>query len=178
MGVTDWIQLIGILVSLAIGAVSIVIAVKTLKQNSRMIEESTRPYITVYFETINAGSAKGFFIVKNFGQTGAYITDFRCDDDFLKIEQRSESIEKEFTLLNGTFLAPIQAKRLIFWPKGSPDRPATFYISYKSEDKIYKETVTLNIANECKIPIYRTSTKDAELQTISYAMQEMVERHL
>lgn len=48
--ISDWIQFIGVMVSFAVGIASIIIAVITLRQNSKMIAESTRPYIVVQFE--------------------------------------------------------------------------------------------------------------------------------
>ena len=41
--ISDWIEFCGVLVSMFIGIVSIVVAVLTLRQNSKMIAESTRP---------------------------------------------------------------------------------------------------------------------------------------
>ena len=46
--VSDVIEIVGIIASLITSIVAIAISVKTLKQNSRMIEDSTRPYVSVY----------------------------------------------------------------------------------------------------------------------------------
>ena len=63
--VSDIIEAIGILVSLATSVVAIFISVKTLKQNSDMIEESTRPVISVYAQSINPGVPMFYLVVKN-----------------------------------------------------------------------------------------------------------------
>ena len=47
MTTTDIIEIIGIIASTTVSIVAIVISVMTLKQNNKMIEESTRPYVVV-----------------------------------------------------------------------------------------------------------------------------------
>lgn len=49
MTTTDIIEIIGIIASTTVSIVAIVISVMTLKQNSKMIEESTRPYVVFSF---------------------------------------------------------------------------------------------------------------------------------
>ena len=49
---SDVIEILGIIASLITSVIAIVISVKTLHQNSQMIEESTRPYIVVYSQTL------------------------------------------------------------------------------------------------------------------------------
>ena len=55
LALSDIIEIVGIIVSAIVSIVAIVISVKTLKQtqitneqNNRMLEESTRPYVTIY----------------------------------------------------------------------------------------------------------------------------------
>ena len=67
--ISDWIQFIGVMVSFAVGIASIIIAVITLRQNSKMIAESTRPYIVVQFERAYTSTLRCYFVVKNYGQT-------------------------------------------------------------------------------------------------------------
>lgn len=45
---SDVIDLIGIFASLFIGVIAIIISILSLRQNSKMIEESTRPNIQIY----------------------------------------------------------------------------------------------------------------------------------
>ena len=49
---TDYVQIIGIILSFLIGIIAIVISIATLKQNNKMIEESTRPFICIYTKMI------------------------------------------------------------------------------------------------------------------------------
>lgn len=50
--------------SFAVGIASIIIAVITLRQNSKMIAESTRPYIVVQFERAYTSTLRCYFVVK------------------------------------------------------------------------------------------------------------------
>ncbi len=47
--------------------------------NNRMIEESTRPYITIYPYIYNPGTMLYGLIIKNSGPTGCVIDSFECD---------------------------------------------------------------------------------------------------
>ena len=79
--VSDCIELLGILISLATSIVAIVISLKTLKQNSKMIEDSTRPNIGVYLASTYIKSISCYLVVKNFGQSSAFIESFTYDFD-------------------------------------------------------------------------------------------------
>ncbi len=53
---SDIIQLFGIIASLITSIVAITISLVTLRQNSKMIEDASRPIISIYGESINPGS--------------------------------------------------------------------------------------------------------------------------
>lgn len=176
MRLSDWIQFAGVIVALVIGIISIVISVNTLKQNSKMIEESTRPYIVVYHDIFNDGSAKGIFIVKNFGKTGAYITKFSCDQELKSLQNPNYSLKQKFSYLNDTFLAPGESKKFPIIRPEPTDHPITFLLSYQSGHKTYTDTFKINLENDTHIPMLRANTKGDELKTISFATQEIAER--
>lgn len=71
---SDVIQLIGILASLITSIIAIIISVLTLKQNSKTIDETSRPYVAIYAKTTNFQSPHYYLVVKNFGQSGATIS--------------------------------------------------------------------------------------------------------
>lgn len=66
---SDKVQVVGIIVSAVISVIAIFISVLTLRQNSKMIEESSRPVISIYSQSINAGTPMLFIVVKNFGSS-------------------------------------------------------------------------------------------------------------
>ena len=105
--ISDIIEICGIAASLITGIVAIIISIKTLKQNSKMIEESTRPYITIYFQTTTVRTPRAYFVIKNFGNTGATISSITCDYDLKKCSLDSRATL--FTHISNTFLAPQQS---------------------------------------------------------------------
>lgn len=76
---SDIINIISIIASLIPSIVAIVISIKSLRQNNKMIEASSRPYISIYVESITLCEQTSFFVIKNFGNTPAYINDFQYD---------------------------------------------------------------------------------------------------
>ena len=68
MTTTDIIEIIGIIASTTVSIVAIVISVMTLKQNSKMIKESTRPYVVVCGKTANYQEPRFYLIIKTMDQ--------------------------------------------------------------------------------------------------------------
>lgn len=89
---SDVIQLIGILASLITSIIAIIISVLTLKQNSKMIDETSRPYVAIYAKTTNFQSTQYYLVIKNFGQTGATISSIKCSPDITPFSIRSDRI--------------------------------------------------------------------------------------
>ena len=48
MEVSDWINVILCILSFILAVISVITVIITLKQNSKMIKNSTRPYVVVY----------------------------------------------------------------------------------------------------------------------------------
>ena len=74
-----------------------------------MIEESTRPFVSVYTDEINTGDPFFYLVVKNFGKSTAYITKFEYDFDFngcYKIRNDRDYLQQ----LNNAVLAPGQPR--------------------------------------------------------------------
>lgn len=82
MSIEILVNMILCILSFILAAISVVTVAVTLRQNNRMIEKSTRPYISVYTDEINTGNPLFYLIIKNFGKSPAYITKFESDFDF------------------------------------------------------------------------------------------------
>lgn len=174
--VSDIIQIIGILVSLITSIIAIIISIVTVRQNSKMIEESSRAIISVYTQSINTGTPMLYLVVRNFGQAPASIHKFdynfnfencykfRADRDYLKD-------------LIGVTLAPGQAK-ICTIDYNKIDHPVTFSIEYTSIGKSYKDFFTVDLKAGADLPVPKTATKDAELRAISYTLQELLQKKL
>ena len=179
MTVSDWINLVLSILSFILAAISVVTVVITLRQNNRMIEETNRPYITIYGDETNFSTPQFYIVIKNFGKTGATITQLKCDIDLSKYSYQTGITP--FKNINGTMLAPnqnivcnIDNKEL-----GKDNvEIINFTISYTANGKIYNENYPVNYFALKKNITTKSSTQDKELKTISYVLQEMVQKDL
>lgn len=179
MSISDWINLSLSILSLILAITSIITVVLTLKQNNKMIESNTRPYISVYGDMTNFANLQFYIIVKNFGKSGAVIKDFTCDIDLKKYNYGIKVTP--FECIKGTLLAPNQnIVCSIDYKKLSADNIniLNFTIEYEFCGKVYKENYPVNYGAFRKNITTKTSTKDKELKTISYTLQEMVQKDL
>lgn len=130
MDTSTIVNIILCVLSFILAAISVVTVVITLRQNNKMIEESTRPVISVYTDEINAGNPFFYLIVKNFGKSPAYITKFEYDFDFkgcYKIRNDRDYLEG----LNNAVLAPGQS-RICTLDYAKIDKEVTFTLEYHS----------------------------------------------
>ena len=81
MDVSIIINIVLSILSFVLAVISVITVVITLKQNNKMIENSTRPYIVIYGRYTNFQDPTYYLVVKNMGQTGASISGFSCDID-------------------------------------------------------------------------------------------------
>ena len=180
LSVSDKINIISIVATTFISLASLYIAMVTLKQNNKMMEGSTRPYVVVYGAVTNFQSPIYKIIVKNFGQSGALITNFETDHDLIDFnfgygtKRPSENLCGTFIAPNQSFVCAIDYKKIL----DKEVNKINFRISYEFEDKIYNESIDLNVFAELDILSPRASTTDKELKIISYTLQDMVDKSL
>ena len=177
LSISDIIQLCGVFASLVTGIIAIIISVVTLHQNSKMIEESTRPYIAIYQNYCFCLSLTSYLVLKNFGQTGATITKFTCSPSL-----KNSAIDNRmpFEHIVGTFIAPSQSiKATLDFSKSFPENKIyNIAIEYKTGKRLYADSIPVNLSAMSDAPIMRANTRDKELQTISYALQDISEKML
>ena len=173
---SDIIQILGIIASFLTALVAIIISLVTMRQNSKMIEESSRAIISIYPQSINTGTPMLFIVIKNFGNSQAIIHKFDYDFDFTDCYKfRSErDYLKDFV---GSTLAPGQS-RICGLDYTKLTRPVTFSLEYQSGSKKYRETFTVDLQAGVNIPVPKTATSGKELHTISYTLQEMLQKNL
>jgi hypothetical protein len=176
MTLSDILQVVAILSTSILSIVSIIISVITLRKNSKMIEETTRPILSIYGSSINSGTPALYLVVKNFGSSAAIITKFDYDYDFSNCYRSSRDTDFLKYLINCT-IAPGQS-RICLLDYNKIDRPVTFDIAYKSTSKTYKESLTIDIKAGTAMITAKNDTKDKELSTISYTLQEMLQKNL
>lgn len=135
MTVSDAIQLSGILVSLITSIVAIIISLITIRQNSRMIKNATRPYIVVYNDFVSgAGMPIQFLVIRNFGQTAATIKS-------LEITPKVDVMYSDelFANMANQIIAPEQSYSTAFKLKDLSTH-LTVHVVYSSGKKIFSET--------------------------------------
>lgn len=162
--------------SFILAAVSVVTVVITLKQNNRMIESSTRPYIVVYGYVTNFGSLQYTIAIKNFGNSAARIEEFSPSIDLDKIAINPNENRTPFNNIVGTLIPPnFSITRDVAW-NGHPEK-IDFKIRYISNGKQYEDTFSLQYNIELNDSHGKVSSGDP-LKNISYTVQEYVKRNI
>lgn len=160
--------------SFILAAISIVTVVITLRQNNKMIENSSRPYVCVYFDYMQCGEPTGYFVVKNFGASSAFIDSLTYNDVIQNHPKSLADISTIFDGLSGNSIAPGQkflAPFKLYEYRGSA---AIFDIHYHSGRKHYSEHFEIAVDNYGKLVKPRLVNK--EYHAISYPLQEISER--
>ena len=179
MDISVIVNIILCVLSFILAVISVVTVVITLRQNSKMIDNSTRPYIAVYQGVTNFQSPHFYICVKNFGQSGAVITSFNCDSNLKDYAYDATYIP--FLHFAGSFLAPSQSFIAQLDPVKvfkSDVSAFVFSVEYKCGDKLYSDSFTINLAADSDLVHIRACTDGKELRTISYALQDIAEKLL
>lgn len=176
MDASTVINIILCVLSFVLAAISVVIVVITLRQNSKMLEESTRPVISVYTQVINPGVPMLYLVVKNFGNSTAYMTKFETDFDFTDCYKfhGSRNYIEDF---NHCVIAPGQS-RICILDYDKLTKPVNFSISYKSSVRTYNEEFCVDLRAASELPTSKYATVGKELMSISYSLQEMLLKNL
>lgn len=178
MTLSDKINLTLAIGSFLLAALSIITILVTIRQNSKMIEASTRPNVVIYGTYTDVQNPNYYLIIKNFGSSSALITDFQYSDNL-----------KDYTLADGFIplsdvkgfcLAPNQSIMSNIDPlKIEPNMNSfEFDITYKSSTHRYTDHFSINPGTDVPNIRLRASTENKELKIISYCLQELIERML
>lgn len=175
----DWVALATMLITAFATTSSIIIAINTLKQNNKMIEESTRPVITIYKEVIHINSPMEYLIVKNFGSSSAKVDDIIFDEEkFKKISKLSSTVKyrNPFPFLIDSQIAPGQSFKIPIKTMDTDIESIEFVLKYSSSIKSYTETALVQLKQDSGIYRLKFHTEANELKTISNTLQELVNR--
>lgn len=173
---SDIIQLIGIACTTIASIVAIVISVLNLKQSTKMMEASSRPYIGIYGLSTYIRDRFYYIIIKNLGQSTAHIQSLTYDFDLSKLS-RHEGFEP-FSRLEGATIVPGQAYRCVIDFDKVTLREIShinFHIVYSSGKHIYDEWLCLKIdANLGNLEAQQNPNKVAKsLEVIAATLQDM-----
>ena len=164
------------IVSSFLAFISVVTVIITIRQNHKMIESATRPYISIYGESINPGSPMFYIVIKNFGSSPAVMTKFASDFDFTGC-YCFQTDRNFLSIMSKAIIAPGQSRICRLDYDKIPD-DISFSLEYLSGRKRYSEKFTVNIKAGAEMVTSKVDTKDKELRTISYSLQEMLQKSL
>lgn len=179
MRLSDWINLCLAILSLLLSIISVVTVVITLRQNKKMIESTSRPYVVIYGEITNFSNLMFYIVMKNYGKSGAKIKKLSCDVDLSRYSYSPSIVP--FGHIENTMLAPNQniICNLDFLQLNRDNvETLNFIIEYEFCGKTYTESFPVNYAVFRKNLVTKASTPNKELKTISYAIQELVQKNL
>lgn len=177
MLISDWINIFLCILSFILAAISVVTVVITLRQNNKMIENSSRPYVVAVAQITNFQSPSLYLVIKNYGNSGATVKDVKFSIDLTKYSYSKQLTP--FSNISNTFIAPNQAIPCsINNTEMAKDGFKSFDVKIEYTDGIhnYSETYPINFAGLAKNIQTRASTKDKELKIISYTLQDLVEK--
>lgn len=181
----DSIEIFGIIVGVFISVAAVIVALisnkiskETLLANNRMIEESTRPYLTIYPYIYNPGTMLYGLIIKNSGPTGCVIDSFESDYKYFSDSVHGlNNVSIEQTLI-GLTLGPNQSKIIHLDRHDLPDLPINFTFSYRSTSNTYSDSASVDFNAGIAIPSISGSTEGKELQRIYEVLLEMLRRNI
>lgn len=174
INLSDTIQLVGIMLSLITGVIAIIISVLSLRQNSKMIENSSRPYIGIYGAGVYVKPPSYYIVVKNFGHSRATITSFTYDFDLAKCvsdgrsKEPFQDIEKSTLLPGQSYHCTIDIKKTL-----KQTKLINFHVSYDSGAKQYNDEICLNLDALSGNYISHKTPPGEELSVISETLQDM-----
>lgn len=152
--------------------VSVVISVFTLKQNSKMIEESFRPYLTAEIEHIG----NVFYLrFKNYGQASAIIDCIKLDDNAKKVQV--ENFKGVYDDFCGNTIPPRYSFMTCILQDNvtGEENKIAVDIQYHSSVKKYKEHVDINLSAYKRLLESRRSIDDKNANVvIGKTLQDLV----
>lgn len=161
--------------SFVLALISVVTVISMIKQNNRMLEASSRPYISVYFDYVNMGEPIGYFVIKNFGNSSAKITSISYNEVVKKQPTTLCKVTDILDGLVGNSIAPGQKFLLPVRLFETPDGTCEFNIKYSSNTKPYHEKFEIITSQFGKLSKSRIKNDNSD-KLISYPLQEIAER--
>lgn len=128
--------------SFILALISIYFVIITLKQNNKMLEEASRPYIAIFFTTTTIHKRQNYFVIKNYGKSAGRIEKFIYPDKIKTSIQRCKDVKAQFECIENMVIAPGQSILLPYDTRNDPSHIFEFEITYSSNSS--KGTYTEN----------------------------------
>ena len=178
MELSDQIQFALLIVTSLTSIISIFISVATLRQNNKMIEESSKASIIFYVEHIRY-SNKFFLTIKNFGNSAGLLLDIKINPNL--DYSRIPGYEMEHPLLTDSknvLLAPNQKISSWFSFADYPDKEFDVELRFKTLDKIctYKYKIDLNYSQSIeRLTKWRFDDSDDTHKQVLYYINDSIQ---
>ena len=146
-----------------------------------MFDEFTRPQLVVYTTNITLQNSTQYFVLKNIGKTSANILSFNPNIDLLEYVWGNPKTRRPFSNIVGGLLAPGQKCMFAMDQEAVMKMGNTLeiIIEYKSTTgKIYSDKTSVRLDAAYDLSTIKTYREKGELATISFALQEMLEKHI
>lgn len=132
--------------SFALAVISVITVVITLRQNNKMLESNSRPYVVAYL-VYQEASSHIYLCIKNFGKTSAVVKSLNINPEFSLHKKTSNE------LMNDTMLAPNQQLHFLVLNEDKEkiihEGVFEFSVDIKYQDcctnRIYSETYKMNM---------------------------------
>lgn len=139
---SDIINIILTVAALSVSVVAVVISYKTLRQNTKMIEETTRPQVQIYPVFLDGIL---YIIIKNYGASEAYIDELTCSHFFTSAETMSDKLEGDiFSKAKGAILSSGYSIKCPLLGYNIRSEIFDFHIRYHSSTKTYAANFSFN----------------------------------
>lgn len=178
MDIATKVNIVLCILSFALAVISIITVIITLRQNSKMIESSSRPYLSIYVSHIYCTDCIDYLVLKNFGNSSATIIDFHCNVDLKTAAYDGthipfEHIVDQSICPNEKFSVPLKLYELC----KNTDK-LSFSVRYSSGKKCYSENISISLPAFADYPIMSADPKGRELEALSRSLQDICEKML
>ena len=158
---------------------------EVIEQNNIMIENATRPYISIYGQSINCNGKPHFYLViKNSGASPATVTSFSYSPDLSKSYSIPDPPRDFLSDIAKSTIAPGQSMICKLDYEKIPEE-IVFDMTYCSGKRVYSEHYTVNVragngmlTAKCGIEPDENDILSSNIHVISYTLQEMLQKNL
>lgn len=142
---SDWIQIIIAIITLFSVISSIIIAIKTLKQNSKMIKDSSRAYIIFYID-YHPQTDKYYLVIKNYGNSIGELKFIKINPDLDWNKTEAKLNLNPLTNSTNVLLAPGQKISSWFDFDKYPDKMFNVELAYETMNDTYIEKYKIDLS--------------------------------
>lgn len=154
--------------------ISAIAVIKTSKDNNKMLEATSRAYVSIYTEALISNRQYFYLVFRNFGKTNAFITNIEIDTKTREMIS-TRGIDR-FHYLTNSNLAPGQSfTHAILTDSNEYDHNhiSKFEITYKSGRKEYSEKFEFKLSDHTRMPSIGISNGDFKKQFLELYQDEI-----